>query len=185
MKGKIISICLSLMVFILINTGSADAFSFQFDLLGYTVSYQPQPTVEVVNNIQHEPIAPQQNYIEQTHPYEVVNPLPSGSPQQIHDYDSEIQTLNSYKQVQLALKELDYRRMGFVDTDTGQEYTVFISQEGLIEAIYAGNLESEVQISGSLSQIKERVQNGQFDALKSELQIPWSLKMKLLLTMWF
>ena len=141
--------------------------------------------MEVINNIQPEPSQPQPDYVGQKQSYEVANSLPSNSPQQIHDYDSEIQTLNSYKQVQLALKELDYRRMGFVDTDTGQEYTVFISQEGLVEGIYAGNIESEVQISGSLSRIKERVQNQQFDALKSELQIPWSLKMKLLLTMWF
>ena len=145
---------------LLLVISPAYAFGFKFDLLGYTIEYEPSPTMQIINE---------------------VDTMQETTIEQIHDFDEYINLANDQKQVQLILKELDYERIGFIDTDTSKEYTVFISVEGIILGVWEGLINPEITLSGSLIQIKYKAINQDFFGIAKSINIPFQVKLKLLI----
>jgi hypothetical protein len=146
---------------------NAYAFGFKFDLFGYTIKYQEPMETKVITGAAPTPVQ-QYSYSK------------SEETTIVHSYDQYIKELNNIKEVQNSLKDLGYSRIGFKDKDTNIDYTVFVSEEGLIQSVYRGNFNPEVQISGSLSTIEYLANSGQFEALRDEVDIPWSVRIKLI-----
>ena len=170
-----IKILIISIVGMIVLSAVAFAFSFNWDILGYTISYNPPPDVEVINNV-----VPAQEQQQVNQVANIVDEKQYDAVVQIHDYDEQIKQANNIKELQFILKEMDYRRIGLINTDDGQEYTIYISQEGLIKAAAKGPDNPGAVITGSLKQITADIQNKNYLSLKDDIKIPFKVKMKLM-----
>ena len=126
--------------------------AFKIDLFGYRIQYNEKPKV-----------------IDMTQEVE------------LEDFEEDIRLLNSIKEVQLVLKELDYRRIGFINKDDNSQFTFFINEEGKITKVSEGLLEPDVILKGSLSKIKKSAEQGNYAAIKKQVDVPFKVKFKLMI----
>ena len=136
------------LIMALITASSVYAFGFNFEVFGYTISYTQPEQQEIINEVDNMPRA-------------------------THEFDDTIKFLNTIKETQMILKELSYTNLAFTDTDTNKEYTIIISQEGLITGVYEGYVNPEEYFSGSLSTIKAYAESQSYMAIKQEVNIPF------------
>jgi len=137
----------------------ANANAFRFEAFGWQVKWQEQP--QIIDETD-EP------YFEQT-----------------NNFDEEIAIANSYKETQLFLKELDYERIGIIDTSTNEQYTIIISNEGIIERVEIGLNEPETIIRADMPMARKRVVENNFIGLRNYVKIPFKVKLKIILMIWF
>ena len=147
---------------------SVNAFSFKFDVFGYEISYNAEKETQVINNINDEGdvTMKQKSQIQYN---------------QLHEFDELINQVNSYKVIQSLLKELDYTRLGFIDTDTNNHYTIFVGDDGIIQGVYVGLIQPQATLKGSINGITQHIQNGDLVGLKNSVEIPFRVKIRLLL----
>ena len=96
-----------------------------------------------------------------------------------------ISEANHDKYVTSLLKELDYRRIGIVDTDTGKAYTLFTNQEGYITGMKRGLITPESIFKGSRSKIEQAHKNKDYGLIRELTEIPFRVKMKMVIMRWF
>ena len=102
-----------------------------------------------------------------------------------NEFNNEIEFVNSFKETQLFLKELDYKRVGVIDVSVGISYTAVISEEGIISHIELGLNEPEVVIEADIDQIRNNIEANNFMAIKDNIHLPFKVKLKILMMKWF
>ena len=132
-------------------------FSFRFDLMGYTVAYEPQPEQEVINRIE----------------------MP---PEPISGFKNEISQLNEMPQITNALLLIGYARIGFTDTDTMQRYVIAVGENGTIINVYLSQeMQADAELSGSIAKIKDYALRGDYERLKLAVNVPFKIKLRILM----
>ena len=132
-------------------------FSFRFDLMGYTVAYEPQPEQEVIDRIE----------------------MP---PEPISGFKNEISQLNEMPQITNALLLIGYARIGFTDTDTMQRYVIAVGENGTIINVYLSQeMQADAELSGSIAKIKDYALRGDYERLKLAVNVPFKIKLRILM----
>jgi len=156
--GISIKLIIAIIIIIMINSNIANAFSVT--AFGYKVSYNDNPKVtDEVGNMQNI--------------------------QFTNEFSEEIKFINSFKESQMFLKELDYGRIGVIDISTNIGYTDIITQEGIISHLERGINEPEAIIRVNIPKVAKSIENNNFAELKNLIHIPFKLKLKILLMRWF
>jgi len=158
---KVIGIIL--MAVVMMSTTNA----WEFDAFGYKIRYNQKETIDNTQEIPKK---------------EAVNlPIADAEdlPRKTDRFNDDIRHLNNNKEIQLILKELDYRKIGFINIDSQKSYTILINQEGIINGVLEGLEEPEIIIRGSYMGISEGAKQGNIRIIKQNLKIPFKLKMKL------
>ena len=167
---------------------SASAFSFKFNVLGYDVSYNPVKEEQVINKVDNLPTAKPTNKdipMSQGNGFEVITTT-ANVPVQLHEFDNDIKLLNGIPEVRQALGDLGYNRIAFINTDDNERYVFLVDNQGMITSVYKDKeMYAEVETKGSLLKIRDYAKRGDFERLKLAVEIPFMVKMKLLLTQWF
>lgn len=167
---------LNVILALMILAMAQGAMAWGFNFGGYRYEVGNTQVVDYTS----QPIATQNQIepqIQTTAQVQVVSPPPSLNEPQ---FTQEVAWLNTQGEVQMALKELDYSRIGLINTDNGKEYTAFISQEGNIEKVLIGNYGSQTTLSGSLLGVTDAANRGDIEGVLANVNIPFSVKMKLL-----
>lgn len=160
------------------------AFSFKFNIMGYDISYNPTQEQQVINEIDKK----QENKdipMSRGDTYEVLK-TQAIEPIQIHEFDKDIENLNSIPEVIKTLGDLGYSQIAFTDTDKNERYVFVISSQGVITSVYKNNLMyAEVETRGSLQKIKDYAYRKDFERLKLTVEVPFSVKLRLLVKQWW
>ena len=132
-------------------------FSFRFDLMGYTIAYEPQPEQEVIDRIE----------------------MP---PEPISGFKNEISQLNEMPQITNALLLIGYARIGFTDTDTMQRYVIAVGENGTIINVYLSQeMQVDAELSGDVQKIKDYAYRGDYERLKLAVNVPFKIKLRILM----
>ena len=149
---------LKLAVLFIILSYAANAISF--NALGYKISWNEQPSIiDEVGNMESIILS--------------------------DEFNEEIKFINGFKESQLFLKELDYKRIGIIDTSTNMIYTAIIDENGIISHIEQGLNEPEAIIKINIPKVRKAVMSNNFMELKNQLQLPFKVKLRILLMRWF
>ena len=149
---------LKFIVLLVILSYSANAISF--NALGWKISWNEQPDIiDEVSNMENMAITT--------------------------EFNEEIKFINSFKESQLFLKELDYKRIGIIDTSTSMIYTAVIDEDGIISHIEQGLNEPETIIKVNIPKVENAIINNNFIEIKNHIQLPFKVKLKILLMRWF
>ena len=160
------------------------AFSFKINVLGYEIEYKNPEELQYIDNVKTIEKTNKDIPVTQKGTYEVIN-AKTIEPQQLHKFDKDIALLNDIPEVTKALGDLGYSRIGFTDTDTNDRY-IFMVSNGEIMSVYKDKaMYAEVETKGSLQKIKDYAYRKDFERLKLAVEIPFMVKLKLLLTQWF
>lgn len=146
---------ISLWGFTLLEYGNDDVITIQ----------PPQPT------IQQPQIATQ--YVN----YQNYQPQPISIPKS--EFEDEITLLNSFQMVKDTLRDLGYSKIGLLDYYDGNLYTFTILPDGTILKAERGLYDPNIIIEGNSKVIKDDALNGNFEALKNDVKIPMTTKLKL------
>ena len=138
-----------LLLAMLVSISTVSAFSFE--IFGYTIAYEKQP--EIIDEV-------------------------SSMRQVTSIFDEEIKLLNSFKKTQLILKNLDYNRIGLIDTSTGKAYTIVV-KDGIILHIEDGLNDEEVIIKANVPFIKKSAENNNLNAVFNSIEVPFRVKLRL------
>jgi len=107
-------------------------------------------------------------------------------PKPIHEFDRDIQNLNNIAEVRNTIAKLGYSRIGFTDTDSNLRYVVLVGRMGDITSIYQDNaMYADAEIRGSLQKVKDYAYRGDYERLKLAVEVPFKVKLRLLMTRWF
>ena len=101
------------------------------------------------------------------------------------EFNEEITYLNSFKETQLFLKELDFKRIGVIDTSSNRAFTVLVGEDGIIQHVENGLNEEEVLIKANFARIKNSVENNDFDSIRNHVEIPFKIRLKIFFMRWF
>ena len=112
----------TIMALIMMIALAKGVMAWEFNAFGYKVKYQP---VQDFTGNAISPIEPQISTIEPKTMETTLN-------QESVEFRQDIAFVNGFKEVQATLKELDYRRIGVQDLDTGKTYTIHVSDSGYI-----------------------------------------------------
>ena len=138
-----------LLLALLLTISTVSAFSFE--IFGYTIRYEKQPGI-----------------IDEVSSMRTVTDV----------FDEEIRLLNGFKRTQLIIKNLDYERIGLIDTSTGKAYTIVI-KDGIILHIEEGLNDEQTIIKANMSFIKKSAENNDFNGVFNSIQVPFKVKLRL------
>lgn len=145
-------------VLIIIAILSYTTNAISFNAFGYKISWNEQQIIDEVGNMENAVIT--------------------------NEFDEEIAFINSFKESQMFFKELDYKRIGIIDLSTNMAYTIVI-EDGIILHVENGLNEPEAIIKANIPKIRDAILRNNFIELKNYIQIPFKVKLRILLSRWF
>lgn len=166
---------------------SYSAIAFKFDILGYSVSYNPPIEREIITTTTTTLYSPYVTALGSQNNANIptkginINLNSDGTlrpSNKLTEFDDDVIFLNSIPEVTTALRQLKFNEIGVVDLDTGKKYGVIIL-DGKIDAVYKGYSNPNVIMSGSYSRIKTLIQQGKTDGIMKNVHMPLWLKIKL------
>src|SRR3990167_3473256 len=172
---------------LLVVANMAYAFSFKINIMDYDISYNTPKDVEVIDNLPEakKPLSNADIPITHIGAYEVIK-TSTTEPKPIHAFDKDIQNLNNIAEVRNTIAKLGYSRIGFTDTDSNLRYVVLVGRMGDITSIYQDNaMYADAEIRGSLQKVKDYAYRGDYERLKLAVEVPFKVKLRLLMTRWF
>ena len=161
----------TIMALIMMVALAQGVMAWEFNAFGYKVKYQP------VQDFTGNAVTPETPQISTIAQPMVESQLEVESV----EFRQDIAYLNGLKEVQATLKELDYRRIGVQDMDTGKPYTIHVSDSGYVSKVTQGYDNPQVNIQASFSNVREGAMNNDFERVKNNVAIPFNVKMKLLM----
>ena len=97
--------------------------------------------------------------------------------EETHEFDSYIDQYNNLPATE-KVRQLCYERVGFTNTDDGSHYTIHL-HEGRISRVVRGLDKPNFTAKGSLQRIRTKVAARQYAELRSEIDVPWTVKLRL------
>lgn len=94
------------------------------------------------------------------------------------EFDVLVQAYNALPFTAKVAK-LGYQRVGFVNDDDGQSYTLYLA-DGLVSKVVKGADSPEFTASGSMTRIQQIAASRQYSDLLSAVDVPMSVKMRAL-----
>ena len=98
--------------------------------------------------------------------------------EETNEFDLHTKTYNALPFTAKVAK-LGYQRVGFVNDDDGQSYTLHLA-DGAINKVVKGLDAPEFTASGSLSRIQQIALTQRYSELLSAITVPMSVKMRAL-----
>lgn len=102
-----------------------------------------------------------------------------------HIFNEYVNEYNKQERLNSIVAELDYERIGIINTDNNFIYTIYIDEQGKITKVVNGFDDVDFIAKLSIKRIKSLTEQGRFEDLPNEIKLPFKVKLKILKALWF
>ena len=101
-----------------------------------------------------------------------------------HIFDEYANEYNKLERINSITAKIGYERIGLLNTDNNFIYTIYLNEQGRIIKVADGFDNVDFIAKLSIERIEKLVKDNRFEDLPQEIKIPFSVKLKILTTLW-